>query len=256
MRSVTAGTGLVVVALTATLAALIHPIWSYADRSGTGPDQLNAGSVATRWGPLSAADRDLVVRVRLAGLWELPAGRQALERAPSRAVEEAGAHLVEGHTFLDARVREVAAKLNMELPNQPTAQQRGRLDELTEASGTAYETKFANILRAAHGKVFARIAEVRHTTRNALVRGLADDANTTVLDHIRILEATGRVDFDALAADAASTATASPTGPPPPAPPDRTTPPPASPVLPPATFPLPPPTTRPKDGGTATHRGH
>ncbi|WP_274563372.1 DUF4142 domain-containing protein [Streptomyces spiramyceticus] len=246
MRSVTAGTGLVVVALTATLAALIFPIWSYADRSGTGLAQLNAGTVPTRWGPLSAADRDLVVRIRLAGLWELPAGQQALARAPTRAVEEAGAHLVEGHTFLDARIREVAAQLNMELPNQPTAEQRGWLREFTEASGPAYETRFANILRAAHGKVFAVIAQVRHTTRNTLVRGLADDANTTVLDHIRMLEATGRVDFDALANEAAGTATASPTGPPPPAPPSRTTPPPAVPVTPSTGFPLPPPASRPK----------
>ncbi|MZD05166.1 DUF4142 domain-containing protein, partial [Streptomyces sp. SID5785] len=198
------GTALILSALAATLAALVWPVWSYADRAGTGPAALDAQSVATRYGPLSATDRLFLTKVRLAGLWELPAGQQAEERAPSRAVETAGEHLVEGHTFLDARVREVAARLGLELPNQPTAAQRGWLRELTDAHGEAYERLFANLLRGAHGQVFSLVAEVRATTRNALVRELADDANTTVLDHMKVLEATGLVDFDALARDAAT----------------------------------------------------
>ncbi|MFI6685808.1 DUF4142 domain-containing protein [Streptomyces sp. NPDC050485] len=264
MRHLLSGTGLVVTALAATFAALLFPVWSYADRSGTPLADLNAGTVATRWGPLSAADRDFVVRVRLAGLWEGPAGQQAVERDPSAAVRAAGQHLVDGHAFLDARVREVAAQLGMELPDQPNAQQQSWLRTLTAGRGIAYERDFANILRSAHGKVFALVAQIRAGTRNSLVRGLADDANTTVLDHIKMLEATGLVDFDALARDGAATATASPTGPPPPTPgatvaspapvtpqPDDS-PSPSTPVTPgpddsPSTsFPLPPAASRPK----------
>ncbi|MER5438075.1 DUF4142 domain-containing protein [Streptomyces sp. NPDC002790] len=241
------GTALIVTGLAATLAALLFPLWSYADRSGTGLAELNAQAVSTRFGPLSAADRLFITKVRLAGLWELPAGQQAEERAPSKAVETAGEHLVEGHTFLDARVREVAARLNLELPSQPNAQQQGWLRELTAARDEDYERKFANILRRAHGQVFSLVAQVRASTRNALVRQLADDANTTVLDHIKVLEATGLVDFDALARDGA---TASP---PPatrsPAPPGPTSVPgSATPVSPSPTpsFSLPPAVSRPK----------
>ncbi|MEV7654948.1 DUF4142 domain-containing protein [Streptomyces anulatus] len=208
------GTALIIAALVATLGALAFPVWSYADRSGTGEAHLNASSVATRWGPLSATDRDFLVKVRLAGLWELPAGQQAIERAPSEATKAAGDHLVVGHTDLDRRARDVAAKLGVELPNHPTAQQQGWLRELTAASGDAYERKFAHLLRAAHGKVFGLIGQVRHTTRNTLIRQLASDANQTVLDHITMLEATGLVDFDALAREAAGGSTASPSGPP------------------------------------------
>ncbi|MET7616824.1 DUF4142 domain-containing protein [Streptomyces sp. NPDC005408] len=249
MRFLT-GTGLIVVALTATIAAILFPVWSYDDRSGTAEANLRAGSVTTPWGPLSAADRDFVVRVRLAGLWELPAGQQAVGRAPTVAVKTAGEHLVEGHTYLDARVREVAARLNLELPNQPTTQQQGWLKEFTKARGQEYETKFANILRRAHGKVFSLVADIRNSTRNTLVRELADDANTTVLDHIKILEATGLVDFDAIANQAAGTGTASPTGPPPPA--SGATPPPAEAVTPtpPPSFSLPPAASRPRSDVT------
>lgn len=210
------GTALIIAALVATVGALAFPVWSYADRSGTGQDNLNAAAVSTQWGPLTATDRDFLVKVRLAGLWELPAGQQAIERAPTKAIKDAGDHLIVGHTDLDKRARDVAAKLSIELPNQPNEQQQGWLQELSAASGEEYERKFANLLRNAHGKVFALIAQVRHTTRNTLIRQLATDANQTVLDHITMLEGTGFVDFDAIANEAAGKATASPTGPPPP----------------------------------------
>ncbi|MER7660727.1 MULTISPECIES: DUF4142 domain-containing protein [unclassified Streptomyces] len=210
------GTALIIAALVATVGALAFPVWSYADRSGTGQDNINASSVATQWGPLTATDRDFLVKVRLAGLWELPAGQQAIERAPTKAIKDAGDHLIVGHADLDKRARTVAAQLGVELPNQPNDQQQGWLRELSAASGREYEYKFANLLRNAHGKVFSLIAQVRHTTRNTLIRQLASDANVTVLDHITMLENTGMVDFDAIANEAATGVTASPTGPPPP----------------------------------------
>jgi predicted outer membrane protein len=243
------GTGLIITGLTATLVALVFPIWSYADRSGTGLDTLNAQTVSTQFGPLSALDREFITKVRLAGLWELPAGQQAQERGTTQAVRTAGEHLIEGHTFLDARVRNIAARLGLELPNQPNPQQRQWLATLSAAHGADYDQKFANILRKAHGKVFSVVAQVRANTRNSLVRDLADDANTTVLDHIKVLEATGYVDFDALAQDAA---TASP---PPltnsPAPPGPTQSPGAPiPVTPSPGYPMPPAASRAKPSST------
>ncbi|GAA2246895.1 hypothetical protein GCM10010145_12500 [Streptomyces ruber] len=212
------GSVLVSLALIGTAGALAFPVWSYADRSGTEQANVAAGAVNTRWGPLTASDRDLIVRVRLAGLWELPAGQQALERAPTQAIKEAADHLVVGHTDLDNRVRIVAEQLGVELPNVPNEQQRGWLNELTQARGADYEYKFANLLRAAHGKIFPAIGAVRNSTRNTLVRQLASDANQTVLDHITVLEKTGKVDFDAIANDTVAGSTASPTGPPAPRP--------------------------------------
>ncbi|MFE9622355.1 DUF4142 domain-containing protein [Streptomyces sp. NPDC006527] len=204
-RGILTGTGLIIMCLAATLVALVYPIWSYEDRTEAGADVLNAQTVATMYGPLSALDRDFLTKVRLAGLWELPAGQQAQQKGTTEAVRTAGRHLVEGHAFLDERVRSVAAQLGLGLPNEPDDQQRGWLEELDAAQGVEFDRKFANVLRLAHGRVFSVVAQVRAATRNLLVRELADDANTTVLDHIKVLEATGYVDFDALARQMAST---------------------------------------------------
>ncbi|MCL6731221.1 DUF4142 domain-containing protein [Streptomyces sp. JV178] len=186
-------------ALVVTVGALAFPVWSYADRSGTAQANMAAGTVNTQWGPLTASDRDLIIRVRLAGLWELPAAEQAMQRSKSPAVKEAADHLIVGHKDLDQRVRAVAEQLNVELPNQPNAQQQGFLQQMSNATDDQYDRVWANLLRSAHGKIFPAIGTVRNMTENTLVRQLASDTNQTVLDHITMLEKTGQVDFDAIA---------------------------------------------------------
>ena len=166
-RGIFTGTGVIIAGLTATLVAILVPIWSYADRSDTGLSLLKAGTVTTPYGPLSALDRDFVTKVRLAGLWELPAGQQAEQKGTTQAVRTAGEHLVAGHTFLDARVRDVAAKLGLALPNEPNDQQKQWLATLNQAQGVDYDRQFANILRLAHGRVFSVVAEVRASTQNS-----------------------------------------------------------------------------------------
>lgn len=153
----------------------------------------------TQWGPLTASDRDLIMRVRLAGLWELPAAEKAMARSKSPQVKEAADHLIVGHKDLDERVRAVASQLGMELPNVPNEQQQGFLQQMDNATDDQFDRVWANLLRSAHGKIFPAIGTIRNQTENTLVRQLASDTNQTVLDHITMLEKTGQVDFDAIA---------------------------------------------------------
>ncbi|MFB6620037.1 DUF4142 domain-containing protein [Streptomyces sp. NPDC085524] len=202
----TIANGIVITALAVTLIALLVPVSGFGDRAAARPtaglpaaDDDGAGTMSTAYGPLTAADRDFVRKVRLAGLWELPAGRQAQQRGTRPAVRTAGEHLVEGHTDLDQQVIRVGQALGVDLPNQPSAQQQEWLSQLTQAQGDAYERLFVQLLRRAHGKVFALLAGIRAQTRNSMVRALATSANATVLDHITVLEESGLVDFDSLA---------------------------------------------------------
>ncbi|MCX5402585.1 DUF4142 domain-containing protein [Streptomyces sp. NBC_00335] len=209
------GTGIVIGALALTLIALLIPVRSFGGRTATAApapasapaaspasasaDDDGAGVMNTAFGPLTAQDREFVRKVRLAGLWELPAGKQAQERGTRRSVRTAGEHLVEGHAELDRRVLEVGQALGVELPDRPSGQQQAWLDQLERAQGATYERLFVQLLRRAHGKVFTLVAQVRAQTRNSVVRELATDANATVLDHIAVLEASGLVDFEGLA---------------------------------------------------------
>ncbi|MFD5426565.1 DUF4142 domain-containing protein [Streptomyces sp. NPDC127084] len=149
--------------------------------------------------PVTEVDKTFLVKVRQAGLWEIPAGRLAQTQASSEAVKRAGLHLLEGHSKLDQLVREDARMLGVQLPDQATEEQQGWVKQLEEARGAEFDRLFANVLRASHGKIFATIAEVRAATQNDLIRRHARQANQTVLDHMEVLEDTGLVDAATLA---------------------------------------------------------
>ncbi|MEV5873710.1 DUF4142 domain-containing protein [Streptomyces sp. NPDC052101] len=180
-------------AMAMTLAALAYPSMLGLSKVASAQDRVISN---TQWGPLTEQDRDFVVKVRAAGLWEYPVGQIGLQKGTSKAVLTASRHLVDGHAALDTTCRKIAPMLNITLPNLPSPQQQGFVSQLKSESGQKFDTDFANILRMTHGSIFNTVAKIRSTTKNSLVRALADQANDTVLDHIRVMEATGLVDFD------------------------------------------------------------
>lgn len=161
-------------------------------------DPLPNGYEMTQWGPLGPADRDFVTKVRLAGLWEMPAGDMAVKKAHSARVRAVGAEIAKQHGDLDALARAAAKKLAMTLPDEPNSDQQGWLREMDRATGTDFDNVFIDRLRAAHGKIFPAIALIRAGTRNEVVRELAQRTNNFVMTHLTLLESSGLVDYNGL----------------------------------------------------------
>ncbi|MEV6489080.1 DUF4142 domain-containing protein [Actinoplanes sp. NPDC051633] len=179
-----------VAALTAALTAAALAALSLTPAPASGapsPTQLNA------------ADMTLLNGVRLAGLWEIPAGQMAADRGSLNRVRKIGAMIAEQHVRLDQLVVDAANKLGASIPSTPTAEQQGWLTEMQKASGARFDQIFVDRLRAAHGKIFPVIGAVRASTRDPVIRKLADDANIFVMNHMKMLESTGIVRFEKLA---------------------------------------------------------
>lgn len=180
-------------AVSLAAAALVYPGSSGASAVPASHDSIIA---ETPWGPLTESDRDFVVKVRAAGLWEYPVGQLGLQKGNTAALITASRHLIDGHSALDSTCRKIAPMLNIMLPNVASPQQQGFVSALTADTREQFDSDFANILRMTHGSIFNTVAKIRSTTKNTLVRALADQANDTVLDHITVMERTGLVNFD------------------------------------------------------------
>lgn len=188
------GTVFVGGALVLTLSALAYPAMLGVETTSANQDRVIAN---TQYGPLTEADRDFVVKVRAAGLWEHPLGMMAMQRGTTPEMKEAGEHLVVGHARLDLACRKISSELNITLPNQASPQQQQFVATVDSKTGKEFDATGVAIMRVTHGQIFPTIAKIRGTTQNTLVRQLADLANDTVLDHMTVLEKTGMVNFDA-----------------------------------------------------------
>lgn len=165
-----------------------------ADPDPSAPAAQNADDGATRqtkWGPLSAADRELIKKVRLATLWEMTIAQEAMQRGSSRRVREISREIAEQHHALDEQARDLAERLDVRLPVRPTADQQKWMADISGRSGRDYDRTYVKWLRLAHGQIFAFIGQVRGSTQNTLVRKFAEACNAAVLNHQRLLESTG-----------------------------------------------------------------
>jgi predicted outer membrane protein len=151
--------------------------------------------VNTPYGPLGPADRDVLVRVRLAGLWEIPSGRMAQDHSNNARVKEVGRILESDHIKLDDQVRALAAKLNVPLPDRPNPQQQSWLDDMAGKSGTSFDRAFADFLRGAHGAIFPLLANDRAGTHNSAMREFAEVGVNVVMKHMSLLESTNDVNY-------------------------------------------------------------
>lgn len=158
-------------------------------------DAPKSGDIDT----VTEVDKKFLEAVRLAGLWEIPAGHLAQEKAGSQAVKRAGFHLIDGHSELDQMVREDAKILGVDIPDEATEEQKGWVQEMKDApAGKEFDKVFVRLTRASHGKIFATIGEVRGSTQNDLIRRHARKVNQTVLKHLEVIEDSGLVEPETL----------------------------------------------------------
>jgi putative membrane protein len=183
-------------AIAVAALVLVQPQAAWAEPGV--PNPPNQLITDTGEGALSAADRDFAVKVRLAGLWEIPAGQMAQQKSGNAQIQQIGKDIAAQHVILDKMVRAVGKKLDIELPDKPNADQQGWLGEMRGAEGADFDQIYIDRLRAAHGKIFPAIATIRTSTRNDSIRKLAQRANQFVMTHLTLLESSGIVDFAAL----------------------------------------------------------
>ncbi|SMC88082.1 DUF4142 domain-containing protein [Lentzea albidocapillata] len=155
--------------------------------------QENNPTVDTPTGPFSQADRDLIIKVKQAGLWEMPMGELAQTNAQSDRVKVVGRQLMLDHMMLDQAANKLAADFGMPLPGLPTPGQQTWMKELEGLTGAEFDRRWADRLRSAHGQVFQFIAVVRSNTANDLIRPFAQISSSVVMKHMTLLESTGMV---------------------------------------------------------------
>lgn len=170
-----------------TVAAIVALVVSPAPARADGVSQLNA------------ADMTLLIGLRQAALWEMPAARSAADKGSTDKVRQAGQKLAAAQARLDQQTVEVIGKLGATVRPSLTDEQQGMLDQLQSAAGGQFDRLFVNALRNGYGFLYTIIGEVRSSTRVAPIRELADQANVSFLGYLQTLESTGLIQYQSLA---------------------------------------------------------
>lgn len=173
---------------------------------GSGPASTSASVEAagsqtltpTLWGPLSEADMKLMTIVRQTSIREITTSQWAMQRSSNAKVKQAAQTIVTQHVDLQGRDLDVAGKLGLKLPDQPSADMQVGIDRMRNETGTTFDEDYVNTLRQAHADALVLSAKVRANTQNSLVRTFAGVAHDYIQTHVEMLDATGDVDYSKL----------------------------------------------------------
>ncbi|WP_086668649.1 DUF4142 domain-containing protein [Lentzea kentuckyensis] len=179
--------------MTRALATVLAMLFLFSGLTVTAAAQPadTGGVMDTPTGPLTANDRELLNKVRQAGLWEMPMGELTATKASNARVKQIGKMIMLDHMMLDNLTKKTAAQFGLTTPDVPNPAQQSWMDELNGLEGDAFDNAFVARLRAAHGQVFNFIAKVRTQTRNDTIRGFAQAGIDVVMKHMTLLESTG-----------------------------------------------------------------
>jgi putative membrane protein len=140
------------------------------------PGSGTSASTPTKAGPVSATDRVLLVALRQHELWATPVTQQATQMATSPALRELGGSFASDLDSLSDQVREVANRLGVALPSQPTSEQQNWAAQISGKSGSDYDRTMVSRLRADCAATAELIDRARTETRNEQIRQLTDQA--------------------------------------------------------------------------------
>ncbi|MGW2156304.1 DUF4142 domain-containing protein [Nonomuraea sp. NPDC001699] len=184
--------------IAAVLALTVSATTPTAAQAATGPTAAQAaGAVRPVAAPgaatalsvqafhASAQDRAYLRQAHRGNLAEIAAGQAALRRAHDRDVRAIAWRLIRDHRKLDARLREVARRLRVGLPDAPSAAQRDSLDAvLARRSGHRFDRAWLRLQTEAHEQTLTLIRrELRHG-HSGWVRDLARDGAPVVRHHL------------------------------------------------------------------------
>lgn len=159
---------------------------AFAIQNGRTVQPPNANTIDSR-------DREFLMAIRFANLWEIPMSKLALERGTTKEVKDAANTMLTDHTKLNTAVEGLADRFGVALPSQASSSTQAWMAEISGKQGQDFDQTFVDRFRGAHGSVFQLIAEVRAGTRNSTILDFATQANNVVMTHMTLLERTGYV---------------------------------------------------------------
>ncbi|MBB4936744.1 putative membrane protein [Streptosporangium album] len=175
-------------ALAATSVAVLALLASASPASALAPTPTpKPTSTSSHGRQVPAQDVQYLIQTHQGNLAEIAAGKAAERKGKAKDVRSVGAVLAAGHTKLESRLKQIAQRLKVALPTQPTARQQAKAKELDALSGAAFDKAWTKTMIYSHRAALG-------ATRNEIdkgsvpqVKALAKAAEPVIQDHLNRL---------------------------------------------------------------------
>jgi putative membrane protein len=134
---------------------------------------------------LARADRKFLEAASEAGMFEIGAGKVAVQNAQAAEVKAFGQMMITDHTRVDGELKALAASKGFKLPDELPRGLRKDLEALTQKAGQPFDSDYAeNVAVDAHEEVYEMYKDAVEDIKDADIKAFAWKTLPTLQVHL------------------------------------------------------------------------
>ena len=138
---------------------------------------------------VTPGDRAFVAKVSQGGMFEVAAGRVAVNQGSTQDVRDFAAAEVHDHLLVGAKLKKISAKAGISFSTALNAEFSARLKRLSSLSGVAFDKAYLDEMSTIHDMDGAAFAKEAANGGNADYRAFGTETHRIVQRHIGAIKA-------------------------------------------------------------------
>ncbi|MCA1628938.1 MAG: DUF4142 domain-containing protein [Acidobacteria bacterium] len=122
------------------------------------------------------------------GMAEVQMGKLATERGGSAVVKLFGQRMIDDHTKANMELNQLAARKNIQLPQELTSDQKSMMDKLSKLAGADFDQQYVDMMVEDHEHDVEVFQTQSEKGDDADVRAFAAKTLPTLRDHLQMIK--------------------------------------------------------------------
>ena len=134
--------------------------------------------------PLSIGDGHFVREAGEGGIFQVAAGRLAVQKASNSDIRQFGQRMIDDHSKANDELKRIAAKDSLTFPARMSSRDHATLNRLSNLSGTAFDRAYIRDMVKDHESDLAAFQREANNGANADVKTWAMNTVPMIQDHL------------------------------------------------------------------------
>ena len=172
--------------ITATGLAIVYltACQNTSKNSVSAADSTNTVNISSGTTVLDKSATDFAVAAANGGMMEVELGKLAEQKGRSRRVREFGKMMVDDHTNLNERMKEIASVQHITLPDSISTGDRKKMDDLKKKSGKAFDRSYIDMMVDDHKSDINDFQKAANDIKDTMLNTFASQALPTLQKHL------------------------------------------------------------------------
>jgi putative membrane protein len=141
---------------------------------------------------LSSADRTFVEKAASGGMAEIQAAQVAQQKASSPQVKQFASRMITDHTQANNELQQIAQQENIDVPSQPSQQDRSSVQRLGGMTGSAFDRSYAQDELRDHQQDVALFQREASSGKVPALKQFAQKTLPILRQHLQMAQALNR----------------------------------------------------------------